>query len=191
MDKKLHRISGDVFDIELQDALQLDGLVLQVCHGFNPVDAAWHDYEKHRNMRIDDNTMVFSYNAPGQDIPARREFYILIASELDAITARGCRRIGTNPIWFRDTDGTRKGGDEADTMLDEAIEAWLATGNNASKVDVIYVMDKYAKGIETAEDIKFKASFAGAFGKLGIQVKDDEGNDMSLDGFLGMNIDKE
>ena len=191
MENKLHRISGDIFDAELQDTLQLDGLVLQVCYGFNPVDAAWMDYKKHRNMRIDDNTMVFAYNAPGQKVPTMAEFPVLVARELDVITARGCRRIGTNTLWFRDADGSRKGGAEADEMLDSAIGTWLATGDNSTRVDAIYVVDKYAKGIDTADDIKFKASFADALGQIGIQVKDDEGDDISLDGLLGLPLDKD
>lgn len=143
---QLRRISGDIFSHELQDSLNLDGLILQVCYGFNPIDAAWREYREHVNPRIDDNTMVYDYNSPGRRVPTREEFPELIFQELEVMASRGCRRIATNPLWYREDEAAheRKGGKEADKMMDDAINAWLLTGDNASRVDVIYIVDKYA-----------------------------------------------
>lgn len=33
---RIERVKGDIFDHSLQDSLGLDGLILQVRHGFNP-----------------------------------------------------------------------------------------------------------------------------------------------------------
>lgn len=144
----LQRIKGDAFSIEFQDSLALDGLILQVRYGFNPVDVAWKDYMKHPNPRIDENTGVFAYNSAEHKVPTREEFPRIVAAELDVIAGKGARRIGMNPLWFRDEEGHHKGGKEADDLLDEAITSWLNTGDNALKVDAIYIIDKYGKYYE-------------------------------------------
>ena len=54
---RIERVKGDIFDHSLQDSIGLDGLILQVRHGFNPVDVAWRKYMEHPNMRIDANTV--------------------------------------------------------------------------------------------------------------------------------------
>lgn len=151
MNTKLRRISGDIFSHDLQDGLNLDGLILQVCYGFNPIDAAWGEYRQNVNPRIDANTMVFAYNAPHVKVPTREQFPSVIFQELEIMASRGCRRLATNPLWYRDDeDGPgRRGGKEADRMMDDAVNAWLNTADNASRVDVIYVVDKYAKGVPT------------------------------------------
>ena len=61
----------------------------------------------------------------------------------------------------------------------------------ASELDAIYVVDKYSQGIDTADDIKFKASFADVIDQIGIKVKDDDGYDLLIDGLLGMILDKD
>lgn len=155
INSKLRRISGDIFCHELHDGLNLDGLILQVRYGFNPIDAAWREYSENVNPRIDANTMVFAYNSTHIGVPTREQFPLIISAELDQMAARGCRRIATNPLWFVESaeDRVRKGGKEADRMMDDAINAWLGTGDNASRVDVIYVVDKYAKGIPSWKEV--------------------------------------
>lgn len=99
---RIERVKGDIFDHSLQDSLGLDGLILQVRHGFNPVDVAWRKYMEHPNMRIDANTGVYAYNDGVHNVPTREEFASLIAHELDTLVGRGARRIGMNPLWFQD-----------------------------------------------------------------------------------------
>lgn len=143
---RIERVKGDVFDHSLQESLGLDGLILQVRHGFNPVDVAWRKYMKHPNMRIDANTGVFVYNDGVHKVPTREEFPSLIAHELDTLVGRGARRIGMNPLWFQDENGERRGGHEADELLDNAILSWLSTSPNANKVDKIFVIDLHGRG---------------------------------------------
>ena len=143
---RFERVKGDIFDHSLQDSLELDGLILQVRCGFNPVDAAWHDYRRHPNMRLDANTGVFVYNDGVEKVPTRDEFPTLIAYELDTLVRRGARRIGMNPLWFLDDNGDYRGGLEADELLDNAILSWLNTSANAGKVDKVFVIDLHGRG---------------------------------------------
>lgn len=145
------RISGDIFSNQLHDMLNLDGLILQVRYGFNPIDAAWDVYSKNPNPRIDDNTMVYAYNTPSLREPSREELPALIHAQLDTMAARGVQRLALNPLFFRNEAGERQGGKEADRLLDEAIMSWLGLGDNDTLFEVIYVVDKYAKGVPTFE----------------------------------------
>ena len=80
------------------------------------------------------------------NVPTREEFASLIAHELDTLVGRGARRIGMNPLWFQDENDERRGGPEADELLDNAILSWLSTSPNANKVDKIFVIDLHGRG---------------------------------------------
>ena len=71
---RIERVKGDIFDHSLQDSLGLDGLILQVRHGFNPVDVAWRKYMEHPNMRIDANTGVYEEQDSKDQVAVHPEF---------------------------------------------------------------------------------------------------------------------
>ena len=49
-------------------------------------------------------------------------------------------------ILYQDENGERRGGLEADELLDNAILSWLSTSPNANKVDKIFVIDLHGRG---------------------------------------------
>ena len=188
LSKKIKVIKGSIFDMELQQALDMDALVLNILHGAGTTAEEWEACDGDTCLCMDGNVKVYDHQWRECGRSRLELIDDLLASGLDYMASTGATVIGVNIMRPFHNENEDSDIDDAETAFTRAVYHWLQT-ENGNKVDVVYLVgESIHKETLTAREAKFKASFAKAMGQIGCSIHDDDGKPMTLKDVLDMHL---